>query len=234
MDLREELSFKYLRGEGIEIGALHTPLKVGPDAHVTYVDKVTREKLAEQYADVPLEKILRVDIVCDGVTLDRVGDSSFDFVIANHLLEHVPDLLMALDNWFRVLRPKGILYLTVPDMRRTFDVDRPLTSLEHIVADNTGSTERDPRIDLIHFLEWVTYVHHKFPHPPIPKTELYKEAMQLQQHVERTHGSIHYHTFVEESLLQLLRLTEKRCNAKIIEFRDNKSSIEFVSILQKE
>ena len=205
------------------------------DTHVIYVDKLTQQNLIAQYADIPPERIVEPDVVCEGTTLGGIRDSSFDFVIANHLLEHIPDPLMALDNWFRVLRSNGILYLTIPDMLGTFDADKPLTSLEHIIADNSASKE-NRRSDYIHFLEWVTYVHHKFPpYAPIPSTELGHAAMQLQQRIERTHGSIHYHTFVEQTILQLVHLVEKRCGARLIQFRNNKQppSFEFISILQK-
>jgi len=36
--LRKELSYRYLRGSGIEIGALQNPLEVRPDAHIRYAD----------------------------------------------------------------------------------------------------------------------------------------------------------------------------------------------------
>lgn len=41
-------------------------------------------------------------------------DSTFDFVIANHLLEHIPDYRKALAEFYRVLRPGGIAILQTP------------------------------------------------------------------------------------------------------------------------
>lgn len=233
MGLREELSYKYLRGKGVEIGALAWPLQVSELAHVTYVDRLPRKQLLIHYPDAPAARVAEPDIICEGATLDSINDSSLDFLVANHLLEHLPDPLKALDNWFRVLRPMGILYLAVPDMQRTFDVDRPPTSLDHVIADSSDSRERDPRIDFVHFLEWVTYVHHRFGHKPIPKAELYKEAEKLQRHCAESHGSIHFHTFQQETMLQVLSLTEKRCGARLVEFSTNEPSNEFISILQK-
>jgi ubiquinone/menaquinone biosynthesis C-methylase UbiE len=40
-----------------------------------------------------------------------LADSSQDFVIANHLLEHLPDPIGALKEWYRVLRAGGTLFL---------------------------------------------------------------------------------------------------------------------------
>jgi SAM-dependent methyltransferase len=234
LGLREDLSLKYLKGEGIEIGALAWPLQVNDLARVKYVDRLTREQLLKQYPDLPPARIVEPDIICDGATLDAMSDSSFDFVVANHLLEHMPDPLRALDNWFRVLRPKGVLYLLVPDMLHTFDADRPLTSVDHMIKDNSNSTERDPRLDFVHYIEWVKYVYPKFPNlKPCPRTEIYKEAARLQRHVLESRGSIHFHTFVQETMTDLLRAIEKRCGAKPLEFCYNEASHEFISILQK-
>ena len=36
---RESVANAYIKGNGIEIGALHNPLKVSPAAHVKYVDR---------------------------------------------------------------------------------------------------------------------------------------------------------------------------------------------------
>jgi len=42
------------------------------------------------------------------------GDRSYDFVLCNHVLEHVPDDHAALRELARVLRPSGVAVLTVP------------------------------------------------------------------------------------------------------------------------
>ena len=42
------------------------------------------------------------------------GDDTFDFLIANHILEHIPDYRMALAEFFRVLKPGGMAVLQTP------------------------------------------------------------------------------------------------------------------------
>jgi len=56
-------------------------------------------------------------------------DDSFDAVICNHVLEHVPDDRRALRELRRVLRPGGWASLLVPD------VDRPATDEDPTVTD---------------------------------------------------------------------------------------------------
>lgn len=49
--------------------------------------------------------------------IDR-ADASFDVVIVNHVLEHVPDDLAALRELDRVVRTDGFVFLSVPDPAR--------------------------------------------------------------------------------------------------------------------
>jgi SAM-dependent methyltransferase len=49
----------------------------------------------------------------DATKLD-FGDNSFDMVVANHVLEHIGDDLVAMAEMFRVLKPRGTAILQVP------------------------------------------------------------------------------------------------------------------------
>jgi predicted SAM-dependent methyltransferase len=44
------------------------------------------------------------------------------------MLEHVEDWIAALEHQLRVLKPGGILYLTLPDARHSFDSPRRTTN----------------------------------------------------------------------------------------------------------
>src|SRR5690349_3408731 len=129
---RETVAEAYLRGEGIEIGALHMPLRVPEAARVKYVDRMDVEGLRTHYPELGDQEIVNVDIIADGERLESVSDATQDFVIANHFIEHCQDPIGALLNMFRVLKPGGVLYLAIPDKRCSFDVDRPVTTLDHL------------------------------------------------------------------------------------------------------
>jgi SAM-dependent methyltransferase len=76
------------------------------------------------------------DVVDDGTRLASFANASLDFVVANHMLEHVEDPIVALQHQLRVLRPGGVLYLTLPDARETFDAPRKRTTVEHLLRDH--------------------------------------------------------------------------------------------------
>ena len=154
-ETRELVAATYLRGEGIEIGALHQPLRVPASARVKYVDRMTAADLRRQYEELAGFMLVETDIIDDGERLTTIGNETQDFVIANHFIEHCQNPILTFQNLLRVIRPGGVLYLAVPDKRFTFDVDRPCTTIEHVMRDFTEGPEWSRRQ---HFEEWTRLV----------------------------------------------------------------------------
>src|SRR5690349_12337154 len=73
---RRTIASSYLRGDGLEIGALHNPLKVPPTARVRYVDRMGVADLRREYPELSRERLVDVDILDDGETLASVGDAT--------------------------------------------------------------------------------------------------------------------------------------------------------------
>lgn len=138
---RRQIAFHYLRGDGIEIGALHQPLPLPRRTRVRYVDRMAIPELRAHYPELRDCALVRVDVIDDGEVLGTVPDTSVDFLVANHLLEHCQDPIGTIASWLRVLRPEGILYMAVPDKRHTFDRDRPVTPLVHLIRDHREGPE---------------------------------------------------------------------------------------------
>jgi hypothetical protein len=88
---RTRIANGYLSGEGIEIGALHNPLPMPRSARVRYVDRLPVSELRAHYPELEHEPLVQVDILDDGERLATIADSSLDFVVANHFLEHTQD-----------------------------------------------------------------------------------------------------------------------------------------------
>ncbi len=137
-------------GLGLEIGPSHAPIapkRAGFRVHV--VDHLTAAELREKYTGHPvdLEAIEEVDFVWKGEPLpDLVGGSArYDWVIASHVIEHLPDPIGFLQGCEQVLRPGGVVSLVVPDKRACFDAFRPLsTTGELLDAHLAGRTRPTP------------------------------------------------------------------------------------------
>jgi len=152
---RESIAQQYITGSGIEVGALHSPLLVPVGAEVKYVDFETPAELDNHYPELSDTTITRLDIISDMETLRGINDSSQDFVIANHVLEHCEDPVKAVKSTARVLRPNGVAYFAIPDKRFTFDEGRDVTTLEHLIRDY----EEGPEVSLReHYEDWCRHV----------------------------------------------------------------------------
>lgn len=128
---REEKVFHLLdqTGLGLEIGPSHNPVapkKKGFNVHI--LDHATAAQLREKYKGheiygVKLENIEEVDFVWHGESFQElIGKTGcYDWIIASHVIEHVPDLISYLQQCEALLKPTGILSLVIPDKRYCFD-----------------------------------------------------------------------------------------------------------------
>lgn len=197
---RIRLAARYLSGEGLEIGALHSPLILPPGCSAKYVDIATREQNIKRFPELNPSHIVDTDYVTDGFSLRGVPSGAFDFLIANHVLEHSPDPIGVLARWVDVLRPSGKLFLSVPLASRCFDRGREISTYEHLLRDYINY--REGRIDEInqcnreHYREWLT-----ISEPNILGKRL-KNIDDLEQRIDelvKKNTEIHFHTFSERS-----------------------------------
>jgi glycosyltransferase involved in cell wall biosynthesis/2-polyprenyl-3-methyl-5-hydroxy-6-metoxy-1,4-benzoquinol methylase len=120
--------------EGLEIGPLCTPIvkKTESNGKVSYIDFASKEELKEKYKNDPnvaVDDIVDVDYLWGERTLPELVDNKlFDYVIASHVIEHVPDMLGWLKEIGDVLYDNGVLSLAVPDKRYSFDIIREISS----------------------------------------------------------------------------------------------------------
>lgn len=189
---REFLARTYLCGEGLEIGALSSPLAVPGRVKVRYVDRMSTDELRRHYPDLAAEPLVPVEVIDDGEQLATVPDGSQQFVIANHFLEHCQDPIRAASNFFRVLRPGGVLYMAVPDKRFTFDRERAVTPLEHLLDDHRDGPERSREE---HFLDYARFV---------IGSPSEAGVRELANHLKERDHSIHFHVWTQKEMLEML------------------------------
>lgn len=73
----------------------------------------------EGFINIDIDPNVNPDLVCDASKLPFV-DNSIDEIYAGHLLEHftLKEGHCALSEWKRVLKPGGIITITVPDAEK--------------------------------------------------------------------------------------------------------------------
>lgn len=133
------------QGIGLEVGPSINPVAPKRDGYnVEIVDYLDREGLVRKFsadgaghmydhvADIAqrTEQIEEVDHVWSGGSLlAAVGKTAhFDWIVASHVLEHLPDPIAFLLDCAALLKPEGVLSLVIPDQRYCFDRWLPLTT----------------------------------------------------------------------------------------------------------
>jgi SAM-dependent methyltransferase len=177
---------------GVEIGAFKYPV---PGITPFYVDCFTEFGTETVAADF-----------YGHACLLPFYNNSLDYVVASHVLEHVANPVAALAEWYRVLRPGGLIYLVVPDRRFTWDRPRAPTSVEHLLEDFTrGTTACDvTHVDDFAFgVDWATFS----PNTPVAQIAAQREDLARGMHYAVARGeqvNIHFHVFEPDPLFALL------------------------------
>lgn len=214
---RTFLADRFLRGNGLEIGALHNPLPVPAGVLVRYIDRMPVSELRQHYPELAALPLIPLDIIDDGETLKTIPDHSQDFIIANHFLEHCEDPIGAFKNFYRVVKPGGIIYLAIPEKSQTFDRERPVTSMDHLWEDHTVGTDQSR---LGHYLEWAQLVDHRTD-----------DAENHAQRLLQKKYSIHFHVWDQPAWQNFLAEMQSTAHFKLEWMCQH--GIELISILRK-
>lgn len=178
-------------GRGLEIGPSHNPAAPKSGGYnVETVDHLDQAGLLEKYKDdagINLASIEPVDHVWTAGSLRELigAGGCYDWIIASHVIEHMPDLIFFLKECQALLKPGGTLSLVVPDKRFCFDHLRRRSSTGDVIQahleartrhtpgqvfdhfssacklDETGSWHRHStgRIDAVHTFEFARTMH---------------------------------------------------------------------------
>lgn len=218
---RKHLAACFLRGSGLEIGALHLPLPLPRGATARYVDRMSLDELRVNYENLSFFRLPPVDIVDDGERLTSVPTASADFVIASHVIEHCRDPIAAIEAWLRVLRPQGVLLLIVPDRRNDYDRARPLTSLEHLLRDYTDGPD---------ISQPDHYAEHARLTLGVPESEITPDWINAA--VNRG-DSIHQHVWTADTFVTMLEHCRNHLLFPLQVERVTKSFAEFVVVARR-
>jgi SAM-dependent methyltransferase len=199
---------------GLEIGALNCPMLRPPEARIRYVDHTDQATLREKYANeagVRPEDIVPVDAVWGDHTLaECFPGEQFDYVIASHVMEHVPDAVGWMAEIASVLRPGGQLIMALPDRRYSFDLERRDTSLADWVDNHLRGVRRPTPGQVFDFnansIDW-DHMRAWFSPAPARHRHYVGRDYALEQARLAQHGAyvdVHCSVFTARALLELL------------------------------
>lgn len=151
--------------------------------------------LSGQDAFAPEGPAIGTQHLLDGARLEGLEDDAYDAVMSSHVIEHFADPLGALEAWRRVVRPGGHLLMVAPHHEGTFDRRRPITELQHMIADHEARRGED---DLTHLDETLRLHDHT---RDVAQDRAAWEAERRDNHNTRV---VHHHVFSTPSLLALL------------------------------
>ena len=121
---------------GLEIGPLDKPLIARTGRRpIYYADYASQDALRTKSSNDPnvdIANIPSIDFVVRPPLPESLG-VQFDYIVASHVAEHVPDLLGWLETLFRWLTPNGRVVLAIPDKRYCFDFLRPTSTVGELL-----------------------------------------------------------------------------------------------------
>jgi SAM-dependent methyltransferase len=106
------------------------------EGDIFFVDHADTETIRRKFANdksVNLDDIVEVNAVWGEQTLLECVGKKVDYVIASHVIEHVPDLVSWLAEIHDVLAKGGSFRIVVPDRRYTFDYLRNESRLSDVL-----------------------------------------------------------------------------------------------------
>jgi len=125
--------------------------------------------------------------ICDAVDLSIIPSNSYEFILSSHVLEHIANPFKAISECLRVLKDNGTFLLILPHKDCTFDHNRPVTTLEHLIEDYKHGVNEE---DLSHLPE-ILKLHDLSLDPPAGDSKSFKER-SLNNYENRC---LHHHVF---------------------------------------
>jgi SAM-dependent methyltransferase len=144
---------------GLEIGALDKPAALRSVGRVYYADYASVAELRRNHAETPTvdkDNIVDVDFVTGGHPLSQVipEDLCFDYVVASHVAEHVPDLISWLADLGQVVKPGGIVSLIIPNKEFTFDIKRTVSEEKDVFSSYVTQQTRPSPMQVFDHFRW--------------------------------------------------------------------------------
>ena len=200
---RYQLS-RHLHGHGVEFGPGCHPLPLGPFAEsIQYCDAFDRPSFARAFPEVSTNIEFFPDYIDFQLNFDTadfvetIGKGSRDFLVANHVLEHLVNPIRFLEQCYDVLNDDGLLYIGLPDKRAIFDRDRQRTPIETLVR---RYRNQESQLDAETVIEYVNQVDR-------PATRFDESSPNFEAELERhRQRSLHVNVWLVDDFIEILQL----------------------------
>ena len=200
----------------LEIGALDTPTYTKTDASIKYLDYASKEELISSNEDNPRytdSRLMEVDFVCPTPEYSKFIKEKFDLVIANHVIEHVKDMISWINEISTIVKPNGYLFLSIPDKRYTFDIVRQETSFVTLLKNFEEKAKKPglPEIfDALYYYRPVKAVdvwQDNYQDKIEMKRFSVSRALELaREYAQKSYFDIHCHVFTVHSFEECMKM----------------------------
>ncbi len=252
---RREILTEVIAGRdliGVEIGALDRPLIVRDElsvgSEILYADHLTTAELKVKYgpdSTVNTDCLVDVDVVSStGDFRSSLEGREIDYIVASHVVEHVPNPIKWLQMLFEIIKPGGFVFLVIPDKRFTFDYLRPVTSCGQMLDAFFGDKNQPSAADVFdHHSSAVLIDGSKvwggvFGAGDLLPLSSHKDALKFASEVNehKTYHDVHVSIFTPASFFSIIErlISTELFMPEIIKFIDTKvNDIEFFVCMKK-
>ncbi len=222
------IGYQMLSGRGLEIGAFEHPARLPGDCKVEYLDVISVEEAKAIFPEVDHSLLKEVDYILDisADGLDQFSDETFDFVIINHVLEHLANPIKVISSIFRITKQSGYVVMGIPDKHYTFDRNRPLTPYADIL--NRFETDINDTVPE-DFRDMVEFVHPELK--VFPEEHIYRHLENFKR--RREHVNIWDSDTFKGFLNHVFVLLNISCTI-IYESSAEKNGFEYFGIFRKD
>lgn len=140
------LQFISKQDEILEIGPFNNPtFRRDLNEKVWSMDMFSKSELTQMHKNNPTrepDSIIDVDFVVKDLHFSRSIPRRFDLIAAHHVVEHIANLLLWLEECHALLRDDGRIFLSIPDKRFTFDFFRPVSLASQVLRSSKEKAEK--------------------------------------------------------------------------------------------
>lgn len=196
----------------LEVGALDCPTFLKSEEKVYFADYFSQAESMDRLqhnAGHNSSLIVEVDFILRDRALSAAVTIVPDLVIANHVLEHLPNPIHWLQDLEKIAASPAHLFLSLPDRGHTFDYFKPLSDAVDWLRCYDSAQEMPDKYQIIRHLYYHSDLTHTrswvgdFPDDHVHRVSM-EEAIKLAEDLARQYTDIHCSVFTCDSFCRII------------------------------